>query len=111
MSLELPEPIDAYFAADRAERGDGEAAARCFTDDAVVRDEGSTYTGRAAIRKWKADSSNKYDYTSEPIGLEEQDGRIIVTSRVTGSFPGSPIDLRYFFGLDGDRIAFLEITA
>jgi len=49
-SLNLPKPIAAYFAADR---GDGEAVSQCFTDNAVVKDEGHTYKGRAAIKEWK----------------------------------------------------------
>ena len=47
MTLNLPKPIAAYFAADTAS---GEAVARCFTEAAVVKDEGHTYRGRAAIR-------------------------------------------------------------
>ena len=50
MTLNLPRPIAAYFAADSAS---GKAVARCFTDDAVVKDEGHTYNGRAAIKEWK----------------------------------------------------------
>ncbi|MES2464331.1 MAG: nuclear transport factor 2 family protein [Armatimonadota bacterium] len=107
MSLDLPQPIDAYFTADR---GDSEAIAQCFTENAVVKDEGHTYTGLAAIRKWKADSSTKYTYTTEPLSSEDRDGKTIVTSRTTGTFPGSPVDLRYHFSLDGGKIAFLEIT-
>jgi len=42
--LNLPEPIAAYFAADKL---DGEAVARCFAKDAVVKDEGRTY-----VRRW-----------------------------------------------------------
>ena len=44
-SLDLPKPIAAYFTADK---GDGEAVSRCFTEDAVVKDEGHTHRGRAA---------------------------------------------------------------
>jgi hypothetical protein len=33
-----------------------------------------------------------------------------VNSRVTGDFPGSPIELRYRFTLAGDEIARLEIA-
>ena len=32
-----------------------------------------------------------------------------MTSHLEGDFPGSPLDLRYFFTLDGDKIAALEI--
>ena len=107
MPLDLPQPVAAYFTADREEGGD--AVARCFTENAVVKDEGHTYHGRAAIKQWKADASAKYQYTSEPFACEWADGKIIVTSRLAGSFPGSPVDLRFFFGLEGDKIASLEV--
>jgi hypothetical protein len=106
MTLNLPKPIAAFFAADKA---DGEAISQCFTEDAVVKDEGHTYGGRAAIKKWKTDASAKYQYTSEPFACEQKDGVSIVTSRLTGNFPGSPVSLRFFFKLDGDKIASLEI--
>jgi hypothetical protein len=35
--------------------------------------------------------------------------RIVVTNRLTGSFPGSPIEIRFVFTLAGDKIASLEI--
>jgi len=106
MSPSLPKPIAAYFSADIA---DSEAIAQCFAEDAVAIDEGHTYTGRPAIRQWKAASATKFSYISEPFALEEKDGTIIVSSRVSGNFPGSPVNLRYFFGLEGDKIASLEI--
>lgn len=106
MTLNLPTPIAAYFAADK---GDGDAVAQCFAERAVVRDEGHTYNGRAAIRQWKTDASAKYNYTSEPVGVEHREGKTVVTSHLVGDFPGSPVDLRYFFVLDGDKIASLEI--
>lgn len=107
MSLNLPNPIAAYFTADRT---DSEAVAACFTDNAVVKDEGHTYQGLAAIQQWKIDSSKKYTYTSEPLVTEEKDGKTIVTSRLTGNFPGSPVELRFFFSLEGNKIASLEIA-
>src|SRR5262245_38366974 len=106
MTLNLPKPITAYFDADR---GNSEAVAQCFTENAVVKDEGHTYRGRAAIKKWKADASAKYQYTCEPFACEVKDGKLVVTARLTGNFPGSPVDLRFFFELEGDKIASLEI--
>jgi len=105
-SLNLPQPVAAYFTADKS---DGNAVSQCFTENAVVIDEGRTYAGRAAIKQWKTDSSRKYQYTSEPIISEERDGRTVVTSHLVGNFPGSPVDLRYFFKLEGDKISALEI--
>jgi hypothetical protein len=106
MTLDLPESIAAYFTADQ---GDSDAVSQCFTENAVVKDEGRTYNGRAAIKKWKADASTKYRYTSELLACERKDGRTVVTSRLTGNFPGSPVNLRFFFELEGDKIASLEI--
>ena len=105
-SLNLPKPVAAYFTADK---GDGEAVSRCFTEHAVVKDEGHTHKGRAAIKAWKTDASAKYQYTCEPLACEEKDGKTVVTSHLVGNFPGSPVDLRFLFQLEGDRIASLEI--
>jgi len=104
--LSLPEPIEAYFEADR--RG-GHAVARCFTNDGTVVDEGQTHTGPAAIEAWKTAVSAKFAYITEPFALEKMDRGYIVTSRVTGDFPGSPVDLRYSFTLERGKIASLEI--
>src|SRR5436189_1388769 len=105
-SLNLPKPVAAYFTADK---GDGEAVSQCFTENAIVKDEGHTHKGRAAIKRWKTDASAKYEYTCEPIACEEKDGKTVVTSHLVGNFPGSPVDLRFFFELEGDKIASLEI--
>src|SRR5688572_15993010 len=105
--LNLPEPIAAYFQADRQ---DGQAVARCFTKDGLVLDEGHTHSGLAAIEAWKTDSTSKYTYTAEPHTLETQGRSYIVTSQVSGDFPGSPLDLRYRFTLERGKIASLEIA-
>ena len=108
MSIELPKPIAAYFTAD-ADKVDREAVALCFAENAVVKDEGHVYTGRVAIKQWKENSSTQYQYTSEPFKSEDIGGKTIITSHLVGNFPGSPLDLRYVFELDGDSIASLEI--
>ena len=107
MSIELPSPITAYFSADSK---DGDAVARCFTVDAIVTDEGQTHRGTAAIKEWKDKTSRKFTYTTEPFASKIESGLIVVTSHVVGTFPGSPVDLRYAFGLEGDKIASLRIT-
>lgn len=102
----LPQPIAAYFTADQ---GDTELLAQCFTEEAIVKDEGQTHIGRAAIQAWKTEASAKYQYTCEPFSWVESAGQTIVTSHLIGNFPGSPVDLRFIFTLAGDRIAKLEI--
>lgn len=108
MTIELSGVIAEYFAADK--KGNAEAISKCFTQNALVVDEGNTYTGRDAIRQWMANASTQYSYTVEPFALAQEGGRTVVTSHLVGNFPGSPVDLRYFFVLEGDKIAELEIV-
>lgn len=108
MTIALPTVIADYFAADK--KGNAYAISECFTEDAVVVDEGNSYEGRDAIRDWMTNASTQYTYTVEPFALSEDGGRTVVTSHLVGDFPGSPVDLRYFFVLHGDRIAELTIV-
>ena len=109
MSVVLPIPIALYVAAEN--RGDTEAMAECFAEDAVVRDEGQTIEGLAAIKKWKAETKKKSQHTVEPLASAQKDGKTMVTNRLTGNFPGSPIELEFVFTLAGDKIVSLEIRS
>ncbi len=106
-ALTLPDPITAYFVADR--RGPDDVT-RCFTPQGVVKDMGQTHIGSEAIKAWKAESSTLYTYTTEPFSVELINGVHVLYCHVAGSFPGSPIDLKYFFRLERGLIASLEIT-
>ena len=68
MSIQLPDPIDRYVQI--ANSGAAEAALECFAPDAIVRDEGQTYEGVAAIKKWMAATKKKYGHTIAPLELE-----------------------------------------
>ena len=107
MAIELPKVIADYFAADKGRNA--EAVSECFTETAVVKDEGNTYNGRDAIRRWMADTSKKFTYTVEPFSIEAINCQTVVTSHLEGNFPGSPVDLRYFFVLSDGKISALEI--
>jgi len=108
MSEALPQPIAAYIAGSNAH--DADACAACFTDRAVVRDEGREMQGTAAIRHWMDAAIKKYGHVVEVITSAEADGKTIVTGRVSGNFPNSPVELRYAFTLAGEKIAHLEIV-
>jgi hypothetical protein len=105
----LPSPIALYIAAENS--GDVNLLDQCFAENAVVRDEDKTIEGLAAIKKWKAETKKKYQHTVEPLKFVEKDGKTIVTNRLTGNFPGSPIDLEFVFTLERDKIAALEILS
>jgi len=102
MTSKLPDILDRYFAAQNAH--DVEAMVTCFAANATVRDEGHDHIGTDAIRRWKADTSAKYRISAKPLERREQNGHTIVTARVAGNFPGSPVDLAYRFGLSSDDL-------
>ncbi len=104
----LNRPIADYFAGANAQ--DANAVAACYSEDAVVRDEGQTRQGIPAIGEWAEEVSRKYRPMVEVLAVAETDGRTVVTGRVSGNFPGSPLDLRYAFTLNGEKIARLEIS-
>ena len=105
--IDLPSPVAAYFAADTT---GAEAVAQCFTDGAVVIDERREHRGRTTIAQWKAEASAKFRYTVERLGVHVSGDQTTVIGRVTGDFPGSPVELQYRFTLEGDKIARLEIA-
>jgi hypothetical protein len=107
MPSDLPTPVAKFIAAENAE--DADALARCFMQDAVVRDERRTHTGRPAIRAWNADAKTKYRHTIAPLHSATRDGKTVVRMRLTGSFPGSPVEVDFAFTPAGDEIARLEI--
>ena len=109
MSIDLPPPIAIYIAAEN--RDDIEALEQCFVNDAVVRDENQTIEGLDAIKQWKAETKRKYQHTIEPLSVEQKEGKTIVTNRLTGNFPGSPIELEFVFTLKGYKIVSLEIRS
>jgi ketosteroid isomerase-like protein len=103
----LPAPIAAYLAADRAKDADG--VAQAFAADAHVRDEHHDYHGREAIRAWKVTSQAKYQYTVEPLTFAQEGEGGILHARLSGTFPGSPVEVDYRFTLADDAITTLEI--
>jgi ketosteroid isomerase-like protein len=106
-SFKLPASIATFFA---HETTDPQAVARCFSEDAVVVDEGHEHHGRADIATWNAQAVAKYQFATEPLMAQTVGAKTTVTARVTGSFPGSPIQLRFRFTVAGDLISRLEIT-
>src|SRR2546422_11479127 len=91
MTLDAPEPIAAYVAAEVAK--DADALSRCFTEDGTVHDEGRAYRGRDSIRQWKQEVNTKYRYVLQPIKAPMHGDKLTVRARVTGEFPGTPLEL------------------
>lgn len=104
--MTLPPAIATYFAAQ-----DAATLARAFAPEAQVQDEGQTHQGPAEISAWWAAAKAKYNHSAKPLDLTEAEGKTIVRANVSGYFPGSPLVLRFAFGLEGGLIRELRITA
>ena len=104
----LPVCISAYFTAVNHRKG-SEAAA-CFSFDAVVHDEEEDRIGRDAIYVWIEETTQHYQQQSELLHATAAGNAFSVTARVSGQFPGSPIELSYDFTIEGDHITRLEIA-
>ncbi len=106
-----PDAVRAYMSLTIG--GDHAAATVCFAEAAHVTDDGRDYRGTSEIGRWLDRVPGEYAYTATPLSAREGEvaGRTIVTCRVEGTFPGSPVDLDYRFDLDdADRISRLEIV-
>ena len=106
MSATLSKPLEQYFTAKN--HHDLDAMLAPFSEQAVVKDEGREIRGRAAVRQWMEEATRKYRDTVEVIDVAEADGSTVVTGLVSGTFPGSPVQLHFAFSLEGGQIARLE---
>jgi hypothetical protein len=86
------------------------AYAKCFTETAVVYDEGKMHNGRKEIEKWISDANKNYKSIMKPISFEKNEDQSILKAEVSGNFPGSPIVLSYRLNIIGNQIQFLKIT-
>ena len=109
MSIQLPPPIALYVQLENA--GETETLSACFASNAMVRDEGHTYEGLAAITAWKAETKKKYHHTVTPLDVAQQHGKTVLTATLTGDFPGSPVTVHFDFVLEAGKILSLEIHA
>jgi len=107
MKLKVPQPVAAYLAAEKAK--DAAKLALCFAEDGVVHDEGRDHQGRKAIERWKKEADAKYQYVLEPLDGSAAGNIVRIRARLTGPFPGSPVELDHIFKIANDRITSLEI--
>lgn len=106
--MNLPKVITGLIEAQ--DNFDSAAYANCFSEKAVVFDEGKTYTGKAEIEKWIAGANEKYKTVMKPLGYEENGKVSILTAENSGTFPGSPVILKYHFEIEDGLVKFLKIT-
>ena len=105
----LAPAIAAYIAA--ANTGDTSRVASFFAEDANVFDEGQHRIGTQAIAQWMQDTGRRYQPKVEVLDVQQCTGKVLVHNLISGTFPGSPLELRYMFRLNEQgKIARLDIS-
>lgn len=108
MTRALPPLLAALIAALNAH--DADAFLACLDEEAIVRDEGHTYIGAAAVRSWFETTIRKYSPHIEVTSLSAIDGEPVIAGCVSGNFEGSPVALRYLVGVEEGRVVALKIA-
>lgn len=106
--MNLPEVIQDLVNAQN--NFDSTAFANCFSETAIVFDEGKNYTGKTEIKNWIEKTSKEYNTTMKPIGFEGDIEKGSLKAEVSGTFPGSPVTLTYNLEFKGKYIQSLKIN-
>lgn len=103
--MDLPNVIAALVAAQN--NFDSQAYASTFSETAIVFDEGKTHKGKNEIQNWIEKANQEYKAMMQPLHYSETEQ--VLEAEVSGTFPGSPIVLRYQFEIEGGEIQSLKI--
>jgi ketosteroid isomerase-like protein len=107
MNINLPRIIQEYLAASNAH--DVKAILSCFSDDALVHDEGKDFRGKKLIEDWIVKTIEKYKFHFKPLSVKAEEPKVVVTVEVSGTFPGSPVSPDYRFTIKSNKILSLAI--
>lgn len=106
--MELPKVIERFI--ETQNNYDSKAYTECFTESAIVHDEGKVHTGKDEICRWIEHANEAYQSLMEPLKYEQSGSNGVLTAKVSGTFPGSPIVLQFHLGLMNDLIDSLKVT-
>lgn len=101
--ITLPKAIENFVAANNTH--DVDALMATLSADAVVSDDGKTYTDDAGIRGWIGSHLIGPKIVITPTSFEGN--RMVASS--AGDFPGSPQPFAFNFDVDGDLVKSLSI--
>ena len=104
----LPMAITTYL--ERSASPKPASARQTFIENAVVVDDGKTYTGEAAIVTWLAGSAAVFEYTTTLLRTESDESATTVVNRVEGNFSGRSVDLSYRFELEPETGLIQNLT-
>ena len=105
----LPDVIRTYLQAHDVH--DTDAALATFSAGAVITDDGRTVSGHDEIRHWLETAAREFTYERTLLdAVATGPGEWLVSTNLTGNFPGGTVDLSYRFAVDGHLIQHLVIA-
>lgn len=104
--MNLPEVVSELIKAQN--NFDSKAYANCFSESAVVFDEGKTHNGRKEIEDWIEKANKEYRATMQPLAYSALEQTL--KTEVAGTFPGSPITMTYHYEFEDGLIRSLKIV-
>jgi len=107
-NMQLPNVVQELIKAQN--NFDSVAYANLFSETSVVHDEGKTHNGRKEVEHWIAEANEKYKSIMEPVEYTQKGNKGVLTSKVSGTFPGSPFVLKFHFEINEGIIQSLKVT-
>lgn len=89
---------------------DSVAYAKCFSESGVMLDEGKNHQGRVEIQQMIEEANKKYRSMMKPLEYTENGTSSILSAECSGTFPGSPIILKFHFDIVDGQIQYLNVT-
>ncbi|HKR32123.1 MAG TPA: hypothetical protein VJT08_16700 [Terriglobales bacterium] len=109
MALGVPAAVAEYLAAEEAK--DADALASCFTEDALSTMRGRITTVVVRFANGSKRRTRNTDTSFRRSNVQTLGVLVTVRARLTGDFPGSPVEVDHIFRLSSDKIASLEIRS
>jgi ketosteroid isomerase-like protein len=108
---QMPQVIKDFITA--TNKPDADAYLDCFSEDAIVLDEGQKRYGKNAIKKWSNENQFAVNVKLEPKRAKHASNEIIITCKIDGDFDknglSDPILLDFHFCIRDDKIVELSI--
>ena len=89
---------------------DSAAYADCFSETGEMLEEGKPYKGRPAIQHLIEETNEKYRSVMKPLEYTENGTSGVLAAEVSGTFPGSPLILKFHFEIVKGKIQYLKVT-
>lgn len=106
--MKLPKVVEDLILAQN--NFDSVAFANCFSETGEMLEERRSYKGRVAVQQLIEQTNEKYRSVMKPREYTENGTSSVLVAEVSGTFPGSPLVLKFHFNIIDSQIQYLNVT-